>query len=329
MDRWSGATRSVTDEPLDAWVDRFREAGRLTLNFHPDRVGSLGIGVSAALLETGRYLSQWTTGVSAGSRSAVPGGERQAWESSVFDGAYLGADPSVTDHPVYGSLDLLLDPHGGSPRFGSSFVILHRHVRERTTLCLGDSHLGPTDIGTFDEPACVLAGLAEQAEGHDLLDRGLGIDDLLEACRGSYLSVRPARDLDGYIEAQVHGGVSLAIDVETIVVDPSFEGTEVGSDLEAAAERYQFELAWHGGSEIRIGEVPDDFRGPAMLDLARRIARPDDVIDARAIGNYARSAFVSEPTIAGDPPESDLQQVKYLWHTLLACGRDAAPNGNP
>lgn len=301
----------------------FADAGRVTLNFHPDRVGRHGTTVAAGLLTTGRYQSQWVTGLSAGSRSAMHGGERQRFERELFDGVYDTADPTEVEYPVYGSFDLVFDPHGGSPRFGSSFVVLHRHVFDRVTLCVGDSHMRPRDIGTFAEPWSILAGLAEQAARGELLNRALGVDVLLKACEGSYRSVRPSRDLDGYIEAQVHGGVSLEADVESVVLDPSFRGTRIEDDLSAAAERYAFSLAWHAGSELYCDRVPDDFRGPTMPVVAREVARSDGVVDAHAIGVGAARVTFAEPTAMGDAHESDLQQLKYLWHTLLGHGHDA------
>ncbi len=326
--RWNAAVGRVAGEPFDRWAEKFRDAGRLTLNFHPDRIGRQGLSVAGGLLQSGRYQSQWVTGLSAGSRSAVAGGEREGWERLLYAGAYDGADPTVTDFPVYGSFDLVFDPHGGSPRFGSSFVILHRHVLERTTLCVGDSHMGPTDVGTMDEPGSILAGLAEQAARNELLNRGLGLNHFLEACGGSYLSTRPSRDLDGYVEAQLHGGVWLERDVEAIVCDPSFRNTPVEADLDAAAARYGFSLAWHDGSELPADEVPDDFRGPTMPTLARRVARADGQVDAHAIGCVAAEITFGEPTAAGDAPNSELQQLKYLWHTLLTHGHDASrPTG--
>jgi hypothetical protein len=224
---------------------------------------------------------------------------------------------------VYGALDLLFDPHGGSPRFGSSFVVVHQHVLERATLCVGDSHMGPRDVGTIEEPWSILAGLAEQAVRGELLQRGLGIEDFLQACEGSFRSLRPSRDLDGYVEAQVHGGVSLETDVDAIVLDPSFRNRPVEEDMSAAAERYSFSLIWHDGSELHVDDVPDDFRGPTMPSLAREVARADGVVDAHAIGVRAAKVGLPEPTVMGDLPDSDLQQLKYLWHTLLAHGTDA------
>ena len=310
-------------QSLECWARRFAHAGRLTLNFHPDRVSRDVSTVAARLLTEGRYRSQWITGISGGSRSAIPGAERYGFESEFFGGAYDDVDPSSKEHPVYGALDLLFDDHGGSPRFGSSTVVLLPRVRERTTMCLGDSHMAPGDVGAFDAPWSILAGLAEQAARGQLLNRSLGTDILLQALAGTYRLGRASRDLDGYVEAQVHGGVSLANDVEAIVLDPSFRATPVARDLEAAAQRYGFDLKWHHGSELHVDEFPDNFRGPMIPALARRIARPDGLVDAYAIRVDAARVVFEEPTQFGDPPESALQQVKYMWHTLLAHGHDA------
>ena len=125
---------------LDDVTHGFAMSGRVTLNFHPDRAARSGRSVASGLLAEGRYRSQWSTGISNGSRSALRGGDRDRFERDLFNGAYDDADPDRDEFPVYGSFDLLHDPHGGSPRFGSCFVVLHAHVVERVTLCVGDSH---------------------------------------------------------------------------------------------------------------------------------------------------------------------------------------------
>lgn len=319
--RWAAALPNAG--PLIDWVDRLQTAGRVTVNFHPDRVTRHGDSVAAGLLRSGAYETQWISGVSAGSRSAILGGERQRFERVFFEGAYEGLAPTSGKHPVYGALDLLVDPHGGAPRFGSSFLVLEPHVRDRVTLSLGDSHLGPGDVGTFAEPARVIAGLAEQAERRRLLNRDLGRDGLLAVLDGSFVPGPPARDLDGYVEVQVHGGISLADDVAAVVLDPSFQGTAVETDLTVASQRDGFEIRWHTGSELDAADVPEDFRGPAMPELARQVARPDGIVDAAAIGVAAAEENFEEPSADGDPAQSPTQQLKRLWHTVLAFGHDA------
>ena len=323
-DRWVNVVGIDGADDLDDWARRFATTGRVTLNFHPDRVTRAGTTVASGLRIDGRYRSQWSTGISNGSRSAMPGGDRHSFEQRLFDGAYAGADPDRVEMPVYGAFDLLRDPHGGSPRFGSCYVVLADSVRSRTTLCLGDSNLHPSDVGTFDSPWSILAGLAEQAGTGRLLDRPLDLGDLRRVLAGAPASAEPARCVDGYIEAQVHGGVDLRRDVEAIVLDPSFAGTEVEDEMAAAAVRYGFALRWHGGSELEVERVPHDFRGPTMPGLARRIAGAHGVIDACAIGRAARGLVVGEPLPGGDAADSAVQQLKYLWHTLLVHGRDRA-----
>jgi hypothetical protein len=319
--RWAASTGVGI---ADVWVDRLRIAGRPTVNFHPDRIGRDGRSVAAGLLSDGVYRSQWATGISSGSRSALHGGERHRFEREFFAGACDDIDPDSGEHPVYGAFDLVIDDHGGSPRFGSCFLVLRSHVRERTTMCVGDTHAAPRDVGTFHEPWSILAGLAEQAASRNLLNRRLDTDTLLALIDGKDLPRSASRDLNGYVEIQVHGGVELANDVEAIVLDPSFRGSDVEQDLATAAARYGFELAWHCGSELAVDDVPDDFRGPTMPALARRVAGANGIIDARAIGVTAAEHPYEEPAPLGDPPESTPQQLKYLWHTLLARGHDAA-----
>jgi hypothetical protein len=313
----------ATTTEFESWAQKLT-GGRVTLNFHPDRVSSSGTTVAAGLFADGRYRSQWVTGLSNGSRSALPGGDRHGWEAGMFDGAYDVADAQI-ERPVYGALDLLADPHGGSPRFGSGFAVLKAHVLSRTTLCVGDSHAGPRDVGTIVEPLALLAGLAEQAAAGSLLGRPMDVGDLRAVLDGRLRLDRPSRNLDWYVEAQVHGGVDLGDDIESIVLDPSFRGTPVERDLSKAADRYGFRLDWHDGSELVADAVPPEFRGPTVAELGRRIARADGLLDAFTIGCAAPGAPLGPPTAEGDPPESDLQQLKYLWHALLAFGHDAVP----
>ena len=65
-----------------------------------------------------------------------------------------------------------------------------------------------------------------------------------------------------------------------------------------------------------------------MPDVGARVARADGIVDARSIGVAARAIRFLEMRTTGDPPESEAQQLKYLWHALLAFGSDAAPPHN-
>ncbi|MCP3883323.1 MAG: DUF3626 domain-containing protein [Sulfitobacter sp.] len=317
LDRVLGVT--LAGRFVDA-APQLPNVGRLTLNFHPDRIAADGNSVAAGLAEHGRYRNQWVTWISSGGRSALAGGDRHRWERDLFDHSYEGLDPTGHEFPIYGAFDLLGDPFGGSPRFGSCFVVLSEDVFDRATMCVGDSHLDPRDVGTGNEVASILAGLAEQAVQGELLGRQLGVEELIAVLDGHQVVHEPGRELDWYIETQIHGGVDLSTDVDTIVADPSFQGTHVEGDLGRAAERFGFELDWHQGSELAVTDTPGDFRGPTMPALARYVADDRGVVDAAAIGRAAASITPHPPLPEGDPDESDTQQLKYLWHTVLAHG---------
>ena len=323
IERLVAATGKAGSESLLCDSRELPTSARLTLNFHPDRLAADGVSVAEGLLRAGRYRSQWRTWISNGGRSAIVGGDRHRWEHELFGGAYDDADPLVDETPVYGSLDLLWHPHGGSPRFGSCYLVLEPHVFDRVTFTVGDSHDAPRDVGTIDQPIGVIAALAEQAATGALLARPLGLVELEEAMHGSYRSPRPSRTLDGYVEAQVHGGVDLHDDVHSVVLDPSFKGSVIEECFERTAERFQILVEWHAGSVLRVDDVPSDFRGPSMPILARRAADPAETFDARALGALATARLPEPPTQVGDAHESEAQQLKYLWHTLLTHGHDA------
>lgn len=323
--RWDATAAGELSSDRSLLETAVWSAGRVTVNFHPDRVARSGSPVAEGLAESGQYLSQWRTGISSGGRTAFPGGDRQRWESQLFGGAYDSADPGTVAFPIYGSWDLLGDPHGGSPRFGSCYLVLDDDVRDRTTMCVGDSHVGPIDVGTFDAPWSVLAGLAEQADDGGLLATSHGGPELLEVLLGSSGVTHPRRDLDNYVETQVHGGIDLRTDVVGVVLDPSFAGTPVDDAFEVVSSRFGVEIEWHAGSELLAADAPVDFRGPTMPALAAAVAGPDDIVDANAIGLAARRLPFSEMQVRGDDPHAQVQQLKYLWHTLLAHGVDARP----
>ncbi|GAA2491457.1 DUF3626 domain-containing protein [Terrabacter carboxydivorans] len=69
-------TRAASGQPLDRSL-------RVTLNFHPDRVGASAT-VLERLARDGVYRSQFETGTSNGGLTAHPGGARGRWEQRIF-----------------------------------------------------------------------------------------------------------------------------------------------------------------------------------------------------------------------------------------------------
>jgi hypothetical protein len=320
----SGAT--YRSEEVVAAVARH---GRLTLNFHPDRLLPDGRTVAEALDQEEVYRSQFETGISNGGLTAFPGGDRDRWEEKLFGGAYQRPGAPPAERPKYGGFNLLDHPDGACPRFGSCHLRLRPEVLARATFSFGDSYSEPTEFGTVDVFEPVLAALltATADSGVSLGVAGMDTDSLLRALlrRRERASYAAGRALDDYIEVQVHGELSLARDVEALVVDPSFRGTDVARLLARIADRHGFPLAWHGGFELPVDGIDPEFRGPAIPQLAARVhaefARPGEPVDAALIGRAAASV-VTEPDrwVDRGPAAVTLQHLKQLWHVLVWFG---------
>lgn len=245
----------------------------VTVHFHPDRpVGE--VLLLRHLLSDGVYRSQFETGTSNGGLTAHVGGDRWRWEHRMFAGAYDHASP--TERPKYGSLNYRRHLAGGSVRFGSSHLRLARHVLQRTTFCYPDSSTEPTAFGTAEHMP--LIALAEA-------------DDL--------------DVLDDHIEAHVHGPLQLNFDIEALVLDPSYRGTEV----EAAAAALPFPTFWHYGFRLHIDQLAEhsDYRGEDVVQAGRQVAE-DGWLDARIIGDAVRAGCY------------DAQTLKRLWHCTTRYG---------
>jgi len=321
---------NIEEERFESALGQIRSHARVALHFHPDRPGPGDRSVAAALLEDGLYRSQFETGISNGGLSAHPGGARHRWETRIFGEAYEKPEVSPAERPKYGALDLMLHADGPSPRFGSCRLILVPEVSHRCTFTYLDSHEDPDEKGTFEafeDVACALlrdAFVSEFALGErDLMPPRL-IDHLLTQL-GKPLadpSTRsPQRNLNHYIEAQVHGDVALGTDADLLVADPSFAGTETGRLLEALCDRYDIALYWHAGFALDLGDIPSDFRGPTMPSLARRISSGQHV-DVNMIGEAAMD-LRNDPSSYSDRGTHDevLQELKLLWHVLVRHGR--------
>jgi hypothetical protein len=257
---------------------------RITLNFHPDRL-TAGRPVLQALAHEGSYLSQFVTGTSNGGLSAYRGGDRWRWEHRMFAGAYDEALGHL--RPVYGALNFRQKPVGAAPRFGSAYLRLTASALGRATFCYPDSHLEPTAFAVAERMSLIEVALADDQD-----------------------------ELDDYIEAQVHGPVRLDRDVEALVLDPSYRGT----DVETAARRVPCRLEWHPGFRLSVAELRrhPDYRGSRYVDLGVAVA-VDGELTPRVIGDAARSGRYDE------------QDLKRVWHYLARFGappvsrRPAAP----
>jgi hypothetical protein len=248
------------------------------------------------------YRSQFETGISNGGL----GGPRAAWEERMFPGVYV----SAAGRPIYGGLNLAGHPDGASPRFGSCHLVLRPEVSARATFSHGDSATVPTVFGTAASFGAVWAALLDEVSR---TGRALNVAAASPAEWVAALAAPRAaagRALDGYVEAQVHGGVALGADVAAVVVDPSFRGT----CFEELLRSLGGEVRWSPGFRLPAAAFPAGLRGPLVPPLALEIAGRygAGVLDAELIGRAAR-----EPGTTAER----LQLVKYLWHILVLRGR--------
>ena len=248
----------------------------VTLNFHPDAPfkGRLTI---EALYDDGFYRSQFETNSSNGGLTAHPGGDRWIWESRMLGSAYDRADPVL--RPKYGALNYRRLPIGGSPRFGSSHLRLRPHVLSRTTFCYPDSCLSPVNFGVQDRMG--LVALAEQ---------NVGSVDFL----------------DDYIEAHVHGRLSLKDDVDALVLDASYRGTRV----EAIAAALPCPVEWHPGFCMPEDRLPEcaTYRGQEYAVLAASLMVRGQ-LTPREVGEALHRDL------------ADPQTLKRVWHCVARYGK--------
>jgi hypothetical protein len=332
-------------------MECIREHARVVVHFHPDRLGPKSSTVAEALLSEGVYRNQFETGLSSGGLSAFRGGARDAWELTLFGGAYhMGAVPA-SERPKYGALELVRFPDGPIPRFGSCYFVLRPSVSMRTSFTfMGSEDPRATErLGVIDQMDCVMTALLAEIEEGGMASPPwppfraptLGVPNLtvfrllkdiikdLQQPRREPAEGELGRVLDTEIEAQVHGPIELHRDVELLVADPAFVETPTGARLRELALRNGIPLRWHPGFRLSVNDVPDYFRGPAMVRLASRIAGEDGMLDAAVIGS-AEPSLRKQPDSWrewGDYAEA-LQHLKQLWHVLVHYGlpaRDTRP----
>lgn len=254
-------------------------ASVVTINFHPDRFTTENQPILQAIAEDGYLKSQFETGTSNGGLTAYTGGERWLWEQKVFDGAY---DNALNSHrPKYGALNFRNYDTGASPRFGSSYFQLKPHVSTRTTFCYPDSYFEPEDFAVFNRVS-------------PLIDKALASNSDL---------------LDDYIEAHIHGKISVKDDIECLVLDPIFRT----SPIEQQALNLGIPVKWHKGYRLSLEEMSryPDYRGYKYIELAKELAQ-NGSINAKILG------------LAVTKQGYDEQEVKKVWHYLARFGYQSA-----
>ncbi|MBF0410837.1 MAG: DUF3626 domain-containing protein [Candidatus Riflebacteria bacterium] len=304
-----------------------RERARVVIHFHPDRLDQFKKTVIESLLEKGYVTNQFETGISGGSLTPFSGGPRDKWEERLFGGVYQKPGVRAADRPKYGALDLMNFSDGAAPRFGSCYFRLGKDVLKRCTFTNKDSVFEPDIFGTVMHPDALLEHLLLRAETetsvlgiehpcvNGLLKRFSCLSDNRVAFSSSF-----GRTLDDYVEAQIHGPIQLRTDVDRLVADPSFMGTEIETAMRSLCQKYAIEMDWHAGFSVSCDKVPAEFRGPRIPVLAGRVAE-NGKLTASIIGKAAFSLAMN-PEFWHDwaPFPETLQHIKQLWHVLAHFG---------
>ncbi|QDE30073.1 DUF3626 domain-containing protein [Shewanella polaris] len=321
---------NISTLSLQLAMRELAQHSRVALHFHPDRIDSRGLTVVNGLLRDGVYKSQFETHVSNGHLSPELGGSRDHFENKLFGNTYSG----IKHRPKYGALDFGLCSLGPAPRFGSCYFITHPQILSRCTFSYMDSYRQPKEKGTIKCFDAILAALLSESfeRQYALGIPGLKPNKLIEHFSqhltddiSSRFDTAPSGNLDHYIEAQIHGDVSLDQDVAMLVADPSFKGNAIGDSFIALCDEYSIELHWHQGRQINVSQVPDDFRGPTMPTLAQSIAE-NEFINAEIIGRAAYH-LQQQPASWSErgTHAKKLQDLKLLWHVLVKYGESTAP----
>jgi len=304
---------------LDDFFTTINEKACINLHFHPDRLSKDGL-VIESLLKSGVYKNQYQTNTSSGSLSAIMGGDRDNWENELFGNIFRNKD--IDTRPKYGALNLTLTADGASPRFGSCYFVTRPEVKNRSTFTYGDSHLLPKLRGTINNFHQLLLGLFE-----DVFVRNFALGRHYESVTDFFFSVtknletnvaKPSisHNLDFYIEAQIHGTISLTDDISDVVVDYSYKGTSYETYFEAIASRHHINLQWNTGVQLLEDNFPNNFRGNEIPAFVKHIA------DNGKVNAYILGKSIADKNGPNKYSDVELFQLyKYVWHCLVKFGK--------
>ncbi|MBC7006659.1 DUF3626 domain-containing protein [Photobacterium sp. BZF1] len=321
---------NIDEQLVTQFFDQIQQKAQIAAHFHPDRVTANGLTVVESMQHSGRYLNQFESFVSNGKLDPHQEGERAQWENHLFGDVFT--NEPLNQRPKYGALDIAKHMDGPCPRFGSCYFVFKPELSQRATFCFGDSFQTPQTRGTLESFKPIFAAALLECFERDTV---LGIHNIrpkpfveryLKGDLATFgkdlvarLTQQKARNLDHYIEAQVHGDISLTNDIESLIADSSFKDTEIGNALEQLAQTYDIELAWRPAYRLAVESVPDDFRGPDMVHLAKQVAIDGDVT-ALAIGQAAQRVVDNHAGLSPVKVQAELQQLKLLWHVLVKFG---------
>ncbi len=206
----------------------------VTINFPGNRVEAIG--------KTGRFLNSMDTQSSPKAAGKMPIKDYN-YMRQMAEKKHLGIPESApsTERPIYGAVNVQWNDknhvRGGAYHYGDMHVTLKPHVKNRTTFT-------PDDTFGLEEP-----GLTVTANHLPKMFSNLG--KLHYHDDGT-----PALD-QNYIEAQIHGGVDLNHDVESIHIGPNTHGKHYAAAIEVGKK---YKIPVYKPYTLRFGEPPPENR---------------------------------------------------------------------
>lgn len=180
-----------------------------------------------AYLQDDRFRNQFETGITDGSPTAFPGGRRDGWERTFFQGLYHQGAFNPDERPKYAALNPTDRPNGMASQYGACYFELKPHVRERVTITPRNTSWCTEDmLGTLEHAAHVLFNM------EPAYVKAIAHGDKEHA--GDWL----------YMEAQVHGAIEFAKDIERLSADAKYKGTPYQAKLETFCANNGIALAW-------------------------------------------------------------------------------------
>jgi hypothetical protein len=154
---------------------------------------------------------------------------RTGWENNLFNNIYNNAEPK--ERVKYGALDLFNNPNGifcCIKFYGDSYFTLKRNTHDRITFVVGDSCLKEVHMATFKHCNIIF----------NLMPIKL-LEEILYKIKNNKNYELYKSNYRSYIEAQIHGLLSLKTDIESLNVPKKYiEDSKIVEKLKKFTEIY-------------------------------------------------------------------------------------------
>lgn len=180
------------------------------------------------LVEDTEYRNQFETKTSGGSLSAS---SRIDWEKNLFGSIYV--DSTAHEKVKYGVVNMLNNPAGVTTAhsYGDSYFKLKQSVKTRTSFVQGDSSSKQLHICSFDNCIQILYYIDD-----------VMLTDIIKVALGKIPS---SAHTYSYIEAQIHGPIVFAEDIETFVVSNKYKNQYIMSIVEKFCNQNNIKLEFY------------------------------------------------------------------------------------